>query len=64
LNNGAFVQIAPDRAPDGGVLDARGRTGIEIEVFGNGEHYNLHLRTADIVWPWLPYRVKFLAKPE
>jgi hypothetical protein len=63
-NNGGFVQIALDLAPDGGVLDARGWTGIEIDAFGNNEHYNLHLRTADVVRPWQSYRAEFIATPE
>jgi hypothetical protein len=63
-NNGGFVQIVLDLAPDGGVLDARVWTGIEIEVFGNGEPYNLHLRSADIVRPWQSYRAEFLATPK
>jgi hypothetical protein len=63
-NNGGFVQIALDLAPGGGVVDARGWTGIEIDVFGNDERYNLHLRTADVVRPWQSYRAEFIAGPE
>ena len=63
-NNGGFLQIALDLAPDGGVVDARQWTGIEIDVFGNGERYNLHLRTADVVRPWQSYRAEFFATPE
>lgn len=63
-NNGGFVQIALDLAPDGGVVAARHWTGIEIEVFGNGERYNLHLRTADVVRPWQSYRADFIATSE
>jgi hypothetical protein len=63
-NNGGFVQIALDLAPDGGVVDAREWTGIEIDVIGNDERYNLHLRTADVVRPWQSYRAEFVATPE
>jgi hypothetical protein len=63
-NNGGFVQIALDLAPGGGVVDAREWTGIEIDVFGNDERYNLHLRTADVVRPWQSYRAEFIAAPE
>ncbi len=63
-NNGGFLQIALDLAPDGGVVDARQWTGIEIDTFGNGERYNLHLRTVDVVRPWQSYRAEFLATPE
>lgn len=36
------------------MVDARPWAGIEIDVFGNGERYNLHLRTADVVHPGSP----------
>lgn len=60
-NNGGFVQIALDLA-DSGTLDASAFAGIEIDVFGNGEHYNLHLRTTDNTRPWQAYRVSFQAE--
>jgi hypothetical protein len=63
-NNGGFVQVALDLAPDGGTVDAQEWTGIEIDVFGNDERYNLHLRTADVVRPWQSYRAEFVATPE
>jgi hypothetical protein len=63
-NNGGFVQISLDLAPDGGLLDAREWTGVEIEIFGNNERYNLHLRSANISRPWQSYRVEFLATSE
>lgn len=63
-NNGGFVQVALDLAPDGGAVDARRWTGIELDVFGNGERYNLHLRTADVSRPWQSYRAAFVATPE
>ncbi|MBK1722614.1 CIA30 family protein [Thiocystis violacea] len=62
-NNGGFVQIALDLADDG-ALDATGFAGLEIEVFGNGEHYNAHLRSADTRLPWQAYRARFLAEPQ
>lgn len=61
-NNGGFLQIALDLKPDGGSLDASGWEGIEIDVFGNGEEYNMHLRTADVNRPWQSYRQSFLAQ--
>ncbi|MEQ8585704.1 MAG: CIA30 family protein [Thalassobaculaceae bacterium] len=60
-NNGGFVQIALDLAPDGGTVDASAFAGIEIEVAGNGERYGLHLRTADVTRPWQSYRQGFRA---
>ncbi|CAK0779300.1 CIA30 family protein [Gammaproteobacteria bacterium] len=62
LNNGGFVQASLD-LDTAGLLDARGYTGIEIEVFGNGETYNLHLRSADTRIVWQSYRVSFQAPP-
>ena len=63
-NNGGFLQIALDLAPDGSSIDASQWAGIEIEVVGNDESYNLHLRTADVVRPWQSYRQSFVAAPE
>lgn len=61
-NSGGFVQAALDLAP-GGWLDARGYQGIELEVFGNAEDYNLHLRTSDTRVVWQSYRASFRAEP-
>lgn len=60
-NNGGFLQIALDLNQKGNNIDASGWQGIEIDVFGNGEEYNLHLRTADIRRPWQSYRQTFHA---
>lgn len=60
-NNGGFVQIALNLAPDGSNIDASPFSGIEIDVAGNGERYGLHLRTADISRPWQSYRQGFVA---
>jgi hypothetical protein len=59
-NNGGFVQAALDLSPDG-VLDARNWSGIELDVRGNGESYNLHLRTTDTRIVWQSYRASFRA---
>ncbi|TVS00548.1 MAG: CIA30 family protein [Rhodobacteraceae bacterium] len=63
-NNGGFVQMALDMSPDGGTVDARAWRGIELDVLGNGEAYNLHLRTADVTRPWQSYRQGFTATRE
>ena len=60
-NNGGFVQMALDLAPSGAAVDVDGWTGFEIEAFGNGARYNLHLRTADMTRPWQSYRQAFEA---
>ena len=62
-NNGGFIQVALDLAPDGGTFDATAFTGISVEVWGNGEDYGLHLRTSDLRRPWQSYRATFTARP-
>lgn len=62
-NNGGFLQIALDFDPRGASIDASAWTGIEIDVLGNGERYNAHLRTADVTRPWQSYRQSFQAGP-
>lgn len=62
-NNGGFLQIALDLGADGGPVDASRWAGIELDVFGNGETYNVHLRTTDMTRPWQSYRARFVAEP-
>lgn len=59
-NNGGFVQAALDLAGEG-ALDASMHQGIALQVAGNGEEYNLHLRTPDLWLPWQSYRARFVA---
>jgi hypothetical protein len=51
-NNGGFVQISLDLGPGGSAIDASSCEGIAIAVLGNGQQYNLHLRTMQTVRPW------------
>ena len=62
-NNGGFVQIALDLSPEGKAVDASGWRGIELDVFGNNEEYNVHLRTDELTRPWQSYRHSFHAEP-
>lgn len=62
-NNGGFLQMARDLA-GGNVFDASDYTGVLLEVAGNGERYNLHLRTDGLWFPWQSYRQSFVAQPE
>ena len=62
-NNGGFVQLALDLA-GGAPVDASAYTGIELNVAGNGEQYNVHLRTSNLWLPWQAYRASFVAVPE
>jgi hypothetical protein len=62
-NNGGFVQISLDFRPDGGAVDASEWSGVEVDVFGNGEEYGVNLRTTDLTRPWQSYRQTFRAVP-
>lgn len=62
-NNGGFLQMALDLAP-AGELDASAWAGVLLDVHGNGEQYNLHLRTGDLTHPWQSYRASFSAGTE
>ena len=59
-NNGGFIQIALDLAA-GRAFDASDFTGLVLEVMGNGEQYNVHLRTSQLWLPWQSYRSSFIA---
>ena len=63
-NNGGFIQVALPLAVRGGVLDARGWTGLRLLVRGAGEGYYLHLRTADCRLPWQYYGAALPCGPE
>jgi hypothetical protein len=59
-NNGGFLQMARNLGgPDG--MDASGYSGLQLDVLGNGETYNIHLRTGDVTRPWQSYRLSFTA---
>ena len=62
-NNGGFIQAAIDLSSKE-EFDASGYTGIFIDVYGNNESYNIHLRTSDIQKPWQSYRVSFIPEQE
>lgn len=62
-NNGGFVQIALDLAPGGDAVDSGAWRGFELDVFGSGEEYGVHLRTTDLSRPWQSYRQGFRAEP-
>ena len=61
-NSGGFIQAALQLAPSG-VLDASGYTGVELDVYGNGESYNVHFKTSRVWLPWQHYRASFMAEP-
>lgn len=57
-NNGGFIQMTLDLS-NSGFFDASAYTGVAIEVAGNGQEYNLHLRTTGLMFPWQSYRASF-----
>jgi hypothetical protein len=62
-NNGGFIQAALD-VPDELLDVVKEYRGVLLEVSGNNEPYNLHLRTRDLWMPWQSYRTTFAATPE
>lgn len=59
-NSGGFIQAALDvKGTD--AADASGYAGLLLEVYGNDQEYNLHLRTDDVWLPWQSYRASFRA---
>ena len=44
-------------------FDASAYTGVEIDVSGNNQNYNIHFRTNDLWFPWQSYRASFKATP-
>lgn len=62
-NNGGFVQIVLPLS-EHGEFDATNYTGIELEVAGNNQPYNIHIRTSGLLFPWQSYRFSFQATTE
>lgn len=58
-NNGGFIQIAADLPPP-----PAGAKGVALQLIGNAETYNIHLRTSDLSRPWQSYRQAFTAPAE
>ncbi|MBK1646292.1 NADH:ubiquinone oxidoreductase [Thiocapsa imhoffii] len=66
-NNGGFVQAILELPPSDDRVegfDASGYAGIQLWVRGNGELYNLHLKSTTTRLPWQSYRASFVAEPE
>jgi len=62
-NNGGFIQSTLTLS-DKIVQNINTYSGLVLEVYGNNEEYNIHLRTTDIWLPWQSYRTSFTALPE
>ena len=54
-NDGGFIQIASDLPGAGGFA------GFALDLIGNGEAYDLRLRTTDLTRPWQSYRTEVIA---
>lgn len=63
-NNGGFIQIAFDLRPDGTGFNASDWDGIELLNCGNGERYDIRLRTDQLSRPWQSFRTEFTAEAE
>ena len=59
-NSGGFIQAALDIGQTQ-ASNASGYQGLMLEVYGNDEQYNVHLRTDDVWLPWQSYRASFQA---
>ena len=59
-NNGGFVQMAFNLRSSKN--DASAWTGVQFEVYGNGEAYDLRLRTTALTRPWQSFRATFVAE--
>ncbi len=62
-NNGGFVQMSLSLSRQG-PFNASAYTGVELEVAGSNETYNIHFRTSGLWLPWQSYRSSFQATPE
>ena len=56
-NNGGFIQVSLRLDPR--TLDARSYKGLEIDVMGNGEEYNVHVTTTRSFPRWRFYKHSF-----
>ena len=61
-NNGGFVQVALDLAGENNI-SAKGYEGFLLDVYGNAQEYNMHLRTDSMRRPWQSYRTTFQSPP-
>jgi hypothetical protein len=62
-SGGGFIQMALYLGERRRGFDGSAWSGIECEVFGNDEDYNLHVRTSDCGWFDDSYRATFRAPP-
>ena len=58
---GGFIQLAIDLGQGRKPFDGTAFNGVELDIYGNDEEYNCHLRTTDIRWYEQSYRARFQA---
>jgi hypothetical protein len=61
-NNGGFLQMALDLDPLGRAVECGRYSGLQMDVWGNGETYGLHIRTVGLDRPWQSYRQSFVTE--
>jgi len=59
-NSGGFIQAALDIEATA-AADASSYAGLSLEVYGNDQEYNVHLRIDGVWLPWQSYRASFRA---
>jgi hypothetical protein len=63
-NRGGFIQVALPLKQRGRLFDAGDFKGVRLTVLGNGETYNVHIRTSRTVLPWQYYWAAFETGPQ
>jgi hypothetical protein len=63
-NDGGFIQMASDLNSNGEPYDAGRWSGIELDVLGNDEVYDVRLRTTELAKPWHSFRAEVLASAD
>ena len=58
---GGFAQMAVRPGGPTGFFDLSAFAGLEVLAMGNNQHYNIHIRTADVAWYNQSYRATFFA---
>lgn len=62
-NNGGFIQMSHQLGSNSG-FDPAACKRLQLAVAGNGEQYNIHLRSSELTHPWESYRYTFSTTPE
>ena len=62
-NNGGFIQMAFDLNEGSADVDVSAWDGIGMDVYGDGDTYDIRLRTAQLNRPWQSFRADFVGEP-